>query len=49
MHFGTFQLTAEAIDEPQRALGEALRASQIPASRFRTLAFGASTRLGEKA
>lgn len=46
MHFGTFQLTTEGIDEPLRALEDACRARSIPVSRFRTLAFGASTRLG---
>jgi len=47
MHFGTFQLTAEGIDEPLRALEAACRASAVPPSRFRTLAFGDSTRVGE--
>jgi L-ascorbate metabolism protein UlaG (beta-lactamase superfamily) len=45
MHFGTFQLTPEGIDEPLRALGEARRARDIPPSRFGTLRFGASMRL----
>jgi len=45
MHFGTFQLTAEGIDEPLRALEESLRAHDIPPSRFRTLGFGESLRL----
>jgi len=36
-HFGTFQLTDEAIDAPLMALAEALRAAEIPAERFRTL------------
>ena len=45
MHFGTFQLTAEGIDEPQRALEEACRVKNIPPSRFRTLGFGQSMRL----
>ena len=45
MHFGTFQLTSEGIDEPERALDEACRASLVPASRFRTLPFGQSLRL----
>ena len=44
MHFGTFQLTTEGIDEPVRALGEACRALQIPVTRFRTLGFGESMR-----
>src|SRR5437762_3403351 len=42
MHFGTFQLTAEGIDEPLRALEEACRARNIPPSQFRTLRFGES-------
>jgi L-ascorbate metabolism protein UlaG (beta-lactamase superfamily) len=46
MHFGTFQLTTEGIDEPLRALDEACRARNIPRSRFRTLPFGESLRLG---
>jgi L-ascorbate metabolism protein UlaG (beta-lactamase superfamily) len=45
MHFGTFQLTIEGIDEPLRALDEALREKNISASRFRTLEFGESLRL----
>lgn len=45
MHFGTFQLTTEGIDEPLRALDEARRASGVPESRFRTLAFGESRRV----
>jgi len=43
MHFGTFQLTAEAIDEPARALEEARRANDVPASAFRIVGFGEST------
>jgi hypothetical protein len=42
MHFGTFQLTTEGIDDPLRALDAALRERQIPASDFRTLEFGES-------
>ena len=45
MHFGTFPMTTEGIDEPLRALEEARRAKNIPASRFRTLEFGDSVRL----
>jgi hypothetical protein len=47
MHFGTFQLTTEAIDEPLRALEEALRERNVAASQFRTLGSGESVRLGE--
>jgi L-ascorbate metabolism protein UlaG (beta-lactamase superfamily) len=46
MHFGTFQMTTEGIDEPLRALEDACRAKSIPPSRFRTLDFGESVRLG---
>jgi L-ascorbate metabolism protein UlaG (beta-lactamase superfamily) len=45
MHFGTFQLTTEGIDEPQRGLDEECRARGIPASDFRTLEFGSSVHL----
>jgi L-ascorbate metabolism protein UlaG (beta-lactamase superfamily) len=46
MHFGTFQLTTEGIDAPLGALEEARRANGVAASRFRTLRFGESVRLG---
>ena len=46
MHFGTFQLTTEGIDEPLRALEAACRARGVAASRFRTLGFGDSARAG---
>ena len=36
-HYGTFQLTDEAIDAPLAALAEALKAAGIPAERFRAL------------
>jgi L-ascorbate metabolism protein UlaG (beta-lactamase superfamily) len=36
-HYGTFQLTDEAIDAPAIALAEALQAAKIPADRFRAL------------
>ncbi len=42
MHFGTFQMTTEGIDEPVRALAEARRAKNVPASAFRILGFGES-------
>ncbi len=45
MHFGTFQLTNEGIDEPLRALDEARRVNNIPADRFRALEFGESVRI----
>jgi len=46
MHFGTFPMTTEGIDEPLRALEDARRARNIPPSQFRTLGFGESARLG---
>jgi L-ascorbate metabolism protein UlaG (beta-lactamase superfamily) len=36
-HYGTFQLTDEAIDAPLLALADALNAAGIPPERFRTL------------
>ncbi len=36
-HYGTFQLTDEAIDAPLIALADALQVAGIPAARFRTL------------
>ena len=40
MHFGTFQLTTEGIDEPVHALEEARVSHRLSESAFRTLAFG---------
>jgi len=48
MHFGTFQLTSEGIDEPVTALAEALRARNVPRDRFRTLEVGESFRLARR-
>jgi L-ascorbate metabolism protein UlaG (beta-lactamase superfamily) len=45
MHFGTFQLTPEGIDEPVRELGNALRERGVPAERFRAVEVGESVRL----
>ncbi len=45
MHFGTFQLTSEGIDDPLLALADARRAQQVAPSRFRTLDFGESMRV----
>jgi N-acyl-phosphatidylethanolamine-hydrolysing phospholipase D len=40
MHFGTFQLTDEPIDEPERHLRVALAEHGVPESQFRVPAFG---------
>jgi L-ascorbate metabolism protein UlaG (beta-lactamase superfamily) len=45
MHFGTFQLTTEGMDEPVRALAEARRVHGVEPAQFDTLPFGASVRL----
>jgi L-ascorbate metabolism protein UlaG (beta-lactamase superfamily) len=42
MHFGTFQLTDEAIDAPLHDLAVALAAQGVPESAFTTLDFGAT-------
>ncbi len=46
MHFGTFQLTPEGIDEPVRELANALRDRGVLGERFRPLEVGESVRLG---
>jgi L-ascorbate metabolism protein UlaG (beta-lactamase superfamily) len=45
MHFGTFQLTTEGIDEPVQALRAALRTDGASPDRFRVLEFGESIRV----
>lgn len=45
MHFGTFQLTTEGIDDPVNALAGTLRERNVPASRFRAIGFGESVRV----
>ena len=45
MHFGTFQLTTEGIDEPVRALERALVGTPLPSGAFRVLGFGESARV----
>jgi L-ascorbate metabolism protein UlaG (beta-lactamase superfamily) len=45
MHFGTFQLTPEGIDEPARELANAMRERGLPAERFRTAEVGESVSL----
>jgi L-ascorbate metabolism protein UlaG (beta-lactamase superfamily) len=44
-HYGTFQLTDEAIDAPLVALADALKVAGIPAERFRTLRPGQAWQL----
>jgi L-ascorbate metabolism protein UlaG (beta-lactamase superfamily) len=45
MHFGTFQLTSEGIDEPIRALAEARRAAGVADEAFTVLDFGETLEL----
>ena len=45
MHFGTFQMTTEGIDEPLRALEHAREVRNVSTSRFRTIGFGESVHL----
>jgi hypothetical protein len=42
MHFGSFPLTDEGIDEPLRALERARAAHGVPPEAFRVLDFGAT-------
>jgi L-ascorbate metabolism protein UlaG (beta-lactamase superfamily) len=46
MHFGTFQLTPEGIDEPVRDLSVALNKQGVRAESFRVLEVGESLTLG---
>ena len=48
MHFGTFQLTPEAIDQPVRDLAKALRDRSLSGEQFRTLEVGESIRVGRE-
>jgi L-ascorbate metabolism protein UlaG (beta-lactamase superfamily) len=45
MHFGTFHLTAEAIDQPLADLDAARRAHAVSSDQFTTLGFGGSLHL----
>jgi L-ascorbate metabolism protein UlaG (beta-lactamase superfamily) len=45
MHFGTFQLTDEPIDEPVHALGQALAEAGVDEARFRILGCGETAML----
>ncbi len=40
MHWGTFRLTEEPLDEPPRALAEALKAAHVPPGKFWVLQHG---------
>ena len=45
MHFGTFRLTDEGIDDPAAALAESRRARDVPDESFRALHNGLTVRL----
>lgn len=45
MHFGTFQLTPEGMDEPVRELAKALPDNAVPQDRFLAVEIGESVRL----
>lgn len=45
VHWGTFGLTDEALDEPPRALAEARRAGSLPDDEFAVLAIGQTRRV----
>jgi L-ascorbate metabolism protein UlaG (beta-lactamase superfamily) len=45
MHFGTFQLTDEGINEPAQALRQSLAQQRIDEEQFRVLEFGATVRV----
>ncbi len=47
MHFGTFQLTPEGIEEPVRELAKALRERGVAEEQFRVVDLGESLRLGK--
>jgi L-ascorbate metabolism protein UlaG (beta-lactamase superfamily) len=47
MHFGTFQLTTEGIDEPIAALDRACRERQIAEGQFTVLGFGETMQLND--
>jgi L-ascorbate metabolism protein UlaG (beta-lactamase superfamily) len=48
MHFGTFRLTAEGIDDPLTALETSRNRRGIPPDRFFTIDFGASIHLDDR-
>lgn len=45
MHWGTFRLTLEPLDEPPRRLAQALIAAKIPPEQFRVMQHGETRRL----
>jgi L-ascorbate metabolism protein UlaG (beta-lactamase superfamily) len=45
MHFGSFQLTPEAIDQPVRELAKAFGETGVPANQFQTMEVGESVHL----
>ena len=45
MHWGTFELTDESLDEPPRKLAEELAAAGIPADKFFVMQHGETLRL----
>ena len=47
MHFATFQLTTEGINEPLAALEDARKARNVSELQFRTLGFGESMRMSD--
>jgi N-acyl-phosphatidylethanolamine-hydrolysing phospholipase D len=49
VHWGTFNLTDESLDEPPKALAEARRAAGLTDEAFQVLAIGQTLRLPRRA